>query len=86
MRDELTQANVLEGPPLEVQRKLLINEIMLWTNTRYQSQVRLRVQKAIDGEVEIQAALIKDLERCEKALDMLEHELAMLPDEIEVSP
>lgn len=66
-------------PELRTQRKLMQEEIAAWVNTRYQCQVRLRVQKAIGGEKEIQAALIKDLERCERALDALAEEVARLP-------
>jgi hypothetical protein len=66
-------------PPIAVQRSLLENEIALWINTRYMARVRLRVQTAIDGEAEVRAALIADLERCEKALDALAHDLAALP-------
>lgn len=69
----------LAQPPLKVQRILLDQERTLWIGSRYQCQVRLRVQKAIGGEAEIQAALIKDLERCERALDALAEEVARLP-------
>ena len=61
-------------PATGVKRALLEQEIAMWVNTRYQAQVRLRVQKAI-GDTEQQAAIIKDLERCEKALDALQAEL-----------
>jgi hypothetical protein len=68
-------------PPIAVQRSLLENEIAMWINTRYMARVRLRVQTAIGGEAETRAALIADLEKCERALDALSHDLAALPGE-----
>lgn len=73
--------NEFAQPPLAVQRSLLENEIALWVNTRYMARVRLRVQTAIGGDVETRAALIADLEKCERALDALRTDLAALPGE-----
>lgn len=67
-------------PAVDVQRAILQQEIALWINTKYQGQVRLRVQRAIDGDKEVQAGLIADLERCERALDALRSELGALAD------
>jgi len=65
-------------PPIEIQRAVLSHEIAMWTTTRYQCEVRLRVQKKIEGEREIIDGLIADLERCETALDALNAELDAL--------
>lgn len=73
--------NQFAEPSFDVQRKLLEQEIAMWINTRYQSRVRLRVQTAIGGEAETRAALIADLEKCERALDALAQDLAALPGE-----
>jgi hypothetical protein len=73
--------NQFAEPAWSVQRSLLENEIAMWINTRYMARVRLRVQTAIGGEAETRAALIADLEKCEKALDALSADLAALPDE-----
>lgn len=77
----MIDANEFAEPPPAVQRSLLENEIAMWVRTRYMARVRLRVQTAIDGEAEARAALLADLEKCERALDALAHDLAALPGE-----
>ena len=67
-------------PTTEVKRTLLTQELSLWRNTRYQQEIRLRVAKRIDSDTENQAAIMQQLERCEKAIDMLEDELTRLDD------
>lgn len=59
-------------------RAILEQERQMWANTRYQAEIRLRVQRRIDGGVDVEAALIKDMERCEKAIDVLDEELRTL--------
>lgn len=63
--------------PTDVKRVLINQEMQMWRNTRYQCEVRLRVQKRI-GNTEGEAVLITELERCEKALDTLTEELSTL--------
>jgi uncharacterized protein Yka (UPF0111/DUF47 family) len=58
-------------------RAILDQEIKVWLNTRYLTQVRRRVQKAI-GNTEQEAELIKELERIERGLDTLQQEYAAL--------
>lgn len=73
--------NQFAEPAFDVQRILVQQEIDMWVRTRYMARVRLRVQTAIGGEAETRAALIADLEKCEKALDALAQDLAALPGE-----
>ena len=61
---------------LEVKRVLLDQELALWRNTQYQIGVRLRVSRRIGDDTETQAGYIKQLERCERAIDALSNELA----------
>jgi hypothetical protein len=64
--------------PIETRRHLLKQEIGMWRNTRYLAEVRLRVQRRIGGS-ETEAQAMKELERCELALDALaEEEKALL--------
>lgn len=75
----MTEREPTADPPPAIKRALIEQQIALWVNTAYDAKIRLRVQKAI-GDTEQQAAIIKDMERCEKALDALAAELAALPD------
>lgn len=61
-------------PTLEVKKTILQQERMMWINTRYQIEIRLRVQQRIGGVESDIAELIKTLERCEKALDIIDEE------------
>jgi len=56
---------------LEVKRALIEQESAMWRNTRYQLQLRHRVQRAL-GAKDIMEQIEKELEKCEKALDVLE--------------
>jgi len=62
---------------LEVKRVLIEQESAMWRNTRYQLQLRHRVQRAL-GAADMQEQIEKELEKCEKALDVLEAVLAEL--------
>lgn len=64
--------------PVETKRAILLQEIQIYKNTRYQAEVRLRVQRRVGAVTEIEAGLIKELERCEQVLDALKAELGAL--------
>ena len=66
-----------------MKRAIIQQEIALWQNTSYQASVRMRVQQKL-GNTEQQAAITKDMERCEMALDALSEELAALPAEVAI--
>ena len=66
----------MEDISAEVKRALLDQELVLWRNTQYQIGVRLRVSRRIGDDTETQAGYIKQLERCERAIDALSDELA----------
>ena len=55
----------------EVKHTLIQQEIMMWRGSRYQLQLRHRVHKAL-GTKDILEQIEKELEMCEKALDVLE--------------
>jgi hypothetical protein len=75
---------MIEEPPVEVKRALVQQQFDLWVRTHYDASVRFRVFKAIE-DTEQQAAAIKDMARCTKALDHLREELAALPGETTVA-
>jgi hypothetical protein len=65
----------------EAQRTLINNDLVLWRNTRFQMQMRYRVQKSLEklGDVTDQLAAIEtELARCEAAISTLETMLAEL--------
>ena len=66
-----------DEPPVEVKKQLLEQEIIMWVNTRYQAQIRYKVHKKLGIKTQ-QAEIVKELEQCEKALDLLRQELAAL--------
>ncbi len=57
--------------PPDVQRVLLEQEMQTWKNTRYQAELRLRVARRIGDGAEVEVGLVKQMERCEQALDVL---------------
>lgn len=65
--------------PLDTKRAILVQERQMWANTRYQMEIRMRVQRRLGASAEIEAGIVKELERCEQALDVLREELAALP-------
>ncbi len=56
----------------EHQLVIIEQEIFSWKTTRYQLQIRYRVQKSIGGNPEVFKEIERGLEQCEKALDELE--------------
>ena len=62
---------------LEVKRTIIEQESMMWRNTRYQLQLRHRVNKAL-GAADVLVQVEKELEKCEKALDVLDVVLSEL--------
>jgi hypothetical protein len=70
-----TTTNGTHDIALETQLQILRQERQMWLNTRYLAEVRLRVQRRIESGPEAEAAQIKELERCERAIDALDEEL-----------
>jgi hypothetical protein len=64
--------------PIEVKRSIIDQERKLYLNTRYQLQVRYRVNKTIGAEQAVLQDLEKELTRCEKIIDALAAELEAL--------
>lgn len=58
-----------------VKREIVKGEIQMYRNSRYQTELRHRVQKAIGGKPEVLKALEDDLVSFETALDLLGKEL-----------
>ncbi|HEY4723971.1 MAG TPA: hypothetical protein VII92_19110 [Anaerolineae bacterium] len=61
----------------EVKRAVIEQESAMWRNTRYQLQLRHRVNKAL-GAADVLVQIEKELEKCEKALDVLDVVLSEL--------
>ena len=59
----------------QAQKAILEQEIALWKNTRYQWEVRHRVLTRIGASKDELSEVMSQLERCEKALDLLNEEL-----------
>ena len=73
--------------PLDRQQAIIVNELEIWRNTRYQLQLRYRVNS--DPMVERPGAL-KEIEaeliRCERAIDILKSELDTLISQLTAVP
>lgn len=80
MSNENGQVVISEDVPAMVKRGIISQEIMLYKNTRYQSQLRHRVQKAIGGSQDQLKAIEDELLKIEQAIDFLEQELKEVPD------
>ena len=72
--------------PLDRQQAILVNELEMWRNTRYQLQLRYRVNQGIDSPPEVMKSIEAELVRCEKALDLLKSELDALTDQLAAVP
>ena len=66
-----------EEVTLEAKQAIIEQEKIMWVNTRYQLQLRHRVQKALGG-TDVLEQIEKELEKCEKALDVLDTVLSEL--------
>ena len=65
-------------PSPEVQRAIIQQEIAMYQNTRFQTEMRHRVSKKIGGTPEELKPLVDQLAKIEAALDVLQAELAAL--------
>lgn len=79
MNDQNGQVIINEDVPQFVKHNIILQEIQMYKNTRYQLQLRHRVQKAIGGTADQLKAIEDELLNCEKALDLLKSELESLP-------
>ena len=66
------------GVPKVVQKQILEQETAMWQQTRYRLTVRHRVNKKIGADESVLAALVQELEQCEKVLDALSSEMKAL--------
>lgn len=73
------KVNRIEEPTDEDKLVILERELRMWANTRYQNEVRYKVAKRI-GPVETadEAAMIKEMETCQKWMDALNDEISEL--------
>jgi len=72
--------------PLERQQAIIVNELEMWRNTRYQLQLRYRVNKGIESTQDVMQAIEAELVRCEKAIDILKAELDALTTQLIAAP
>lgn len=72
MNDSKVESDIIAPA---VKREIIRGEIQMYVNTRYQTELRHRVQKAIGGKPEVLKALEDDLVNFEAALDILGKEL-----------
>lgn len=66
-------------PNKQVKLAILQGLVARWENTRYETEVMLRVAKRI-GDETMQQQSVEMLARCEKALDELAQEAAVLEE------
>ena len=71
----------MNEPTDDIKRALIDQEIANWQNSRYVLQMRHRVQIGIGAPKEILDQIVADLERHEKALDLLTQERTALNGE-----
>jgi len=64
--------------PLDRQHMIIVNELEMWRNTRYQLQLRYRVNTGIGSPPDVMKSIEAELVRCEKAIDLLKAELDAL--------
>jgi hypothetical protein len=61
--------------PIDVRRAIIEQELQMYRNTRYQMQLRHRVQRGVGASPEMLKPIEDELERIEGALDLLAREL-----------
>ena len=64
--------------PVDVKRQVLLNEIREWEVGLYQLGIRHRVHKKLEADQAELDKLVESMVRCEKAIDLLNSELAAL--------
>lgn len=65
-------------PQNNIKRQIIEQELALWSNTRYQLQMRYRVNKSIGSPEEALKRIEDELTKCEQAIDILSKELSTL--------
>ena len=77
------ETQTIQPIPLDRQQAIIINELDMWHNTRYQLTLRFRVNS--DPLVE-RPGVLKEIEaeliRCERAIDILKAELDALTSQL----
>jgi len=71
----------MEEISVEVKKAIINQELSMWLNTRYQFEVRHRINKKIGSSAEILKNIEDELTKCEKMIDALEDELNKLENE-----
>jgi len=71
----------MEEISVEVKKAIINQELSMWLNTRYQFEVRHRINKKIGSGAEILKNIEDELTKCEKMIDALEDELNKLENE-----
>ena len=79
---QIQSPNGADIPP-EIKRQIIAQDLQLWRNTRYQSQLRYRVQKAIGGTTDQLKTIEDELLKDEQAIDFLESELKALAADLD---
>lgn len=66
--------------PISIKKQIVKQEMEQWEVTRYQLEVRHRVNKRIGSSADVMKSIETDLERCEKAIDALSDEMKLLDE------
>jgi len=75
-------SNILDlEPDNQTKLVLLSQEVNMYVNTRWQLQMRHRVNKSIGADKSVLDAIQADLEKCEKYLAKLDNEAQALSKE-----
>ena len=67
----------MSEPSNEVKAQIVRQEIVVYENTRYQFQLRHRVQQALGNE-DLCKTIVLELEKIERGIDLLEAEVTAL--------
>jgi hypothetical protein len=67
--------------PIEIRWNIASQDLQMWRNTRYQSELRLRVNRRIGSDPNVIKQLEDELIRIESAIDAYQEELKALEAE-----
>ncbi len=71
----MTELDTIDDVPANIRRQIIEEEMQIWRNTRWQQQMRYRVNKRLGNQAAM-AICEKEMENCEVALDELARHLA----------
>lgn len=71
----------MDEPTLDAKIEIAKNERRTWVNTRYQQQLRYKVNKSIGSDEPVLKRIEAELMKCEAAIEALDGELKSLEEQ-----